>query len=561
MAQVLLVDDEPQIRDSLAELLELNRFSVDVAANGRIGVELAQAQPPDIVVCDINMPELDGYGLLTELRAQAETALIPIIFLTARGDYASLRQGMTLGADDYLAKPVEPQELVAAINAQLKKRSQLSQHYQASCPTPQNVDSLTGLPNLLTLESQFYQSLEASPNTCHRLTLFKLDNYTQLSESFGHVFSNQVLKALAKRLQQWQDASVKGLAYIGSERFVMLTASSGDAVCEPQVNPDLKRQLSAPINISNHEVEPDLVWRTTTVLGGNDFNQCLLRVMKLPKRHHSAIKEASLSASWATRLKQALKNNEFELNFQPQVDLKTGQVIGAEVLLRWHSPSGPVSPAIFIPAAEENDLIIPVGEWVLHNACQQMRQWHQRDLFALTLAINLSAKQLQQDDFRQRLIETVEHYSVSPALIDLELTESVLVTQTESVSQLLQDLQEVGFSVAIDDFGTGYSSLGYLQQLPINILKIDKCFVRDLNKNTGNMVIVKAITEMAHGLNINTIAEGVETAEELAVLQQLNCEAMQGYLYSPPLSVKDFEQLLVSEKEKRGLIVGSCSSR
>ncbi|MEO1589695.1 MAG: EAL domain-containing protein [Cyanobacteria bacterium J06632_22] len=555
MAQVLLVDDEPQIRASLAELLELNRFSVEVAADGRKGIELAQAQQPDIVICDINMPELDGYGMLTELRAQAETALIPVIFLTAKGDYASMRQGMKLGADDYLAKPVEPQELVAAINAQLDKRSQLSQHYQASCSVPDNADTLTGLPNLLTLETQFHQALADAPTLCHCLTLFKLDNYTQLAESYGHVFSTQVLKVLAERLQQWQSNTVKGLAYIGSERFVILTALPGENTCELTVDPDLKRVLTAPISINNHEIEPALVWQTTTILSGSDFNQCLLRVMKLPSRNRSVMREATLADTWGTRLQQALDKNEFELYFQPQVNLRTGQVMGAEVLLRWHSPEGPVSPAVFIPAAEENDLIVPIGDWVLQNACQQLRQWHTEDVFALTLAINLSAKQLQQPDFHQRLVQTVDYYGVSPALLDLELTESVLITQPDTVRNLLRDLQDVGFSVAIDDFGTGYSSLGYLNQLPINILKIDKCFVRGLDQNTGNMVIVKAITEMAHGLNISTIAEGVETLEELAMLQQFSCEAMQGYLYSPPLSAKDFENLIAIEKEKRGLIV------
>ncbi|MEO0539658.1 MAG: EAL domain-containing protein [Cyanobacteria bacterium P01_A01_bin.105] len=553
--QVLLIDDEPQVRASLMELLELNRFSVAVAANGRAGVELAQAQVPDIVVCDIHMPELDGYGVLTELRAQAETALVPVIFLTAKGDYASLRQGMKLGADDYLAKPVEPQELVAAINAQLEKRSQLSRGYLAQLhyPAPENIDAVTGLPNLLALEAQFNQ---ATPAPCHRLTLFKLNNYPQLQESFGHVFGTRVLQVLAERLQRWQGLPVKGVAYVGSERFVLLTELANDI---DEVPPDLQRALSASICINNQVIEPDLLWRTTPVLDGDDFNQCLLRVMKLPTTFQTNVREATLSNAWATRLQQALKNNEFELYYQPQVDLKTGQVLGAEVLLRWHSPDGPVPPAVFIPAAEETDLIGPIWDWVLENACKQLRHWHTSEMFAITLAINLSAKQLQQPGFQQQLLQTVKQYCVSPALIDLELTESVLISQPEGASQMFEELQAAGFSIAIDDFGTGYSSLGYLQQLPVNILKIDKCFVRNLDKNEANRVIVKAITEMAHGLNISTLAEGVETPEELMVLQQLNCETMQGYLYSQPLSATDFEQLICAEKDKRRLIVDSYS--
>ncbi|MEM6351564.1 MAG: EAL domain-containing protein [Cyanobacteria bacterium P01_D01_bin.14] len=557
MTQILLVDDEPQIRASLSELLELSGFFVKTAADGQAGVAQAQADLPDIVICDIHMPELDGYGVLSALRKQPQTALIPVIFLTAKGDHASVRQGMNLGVDDYLVKPVEPEELVAAIDTQIEKRTQLSQHYQLAqhhCPTDE-VDALTGLSNLLGLETQFQQTTAANPAIQYSLTLVKLNNYTQLRERLGHVFGLRVLETLSERLRQTRADSVETIAYIGSERFIVFAIAAGGQASALQTERSLKQGLQTPINIHNHEIKPDLSWRTLCLQSGDDFNQSLLKVMRSPSHHRSPSTSAPGSkASWETRLEQALTKDEFSLYFQPQVDLKTGQILGAEVLLRWQSPTGPISPAVFIPIAEENGLIVPIVDWVMQAACNQLRKWQTEAMFAMTLSINLSAQQLQRPNFQQRLLDIVEEHCISPALIDLELTERVLVSYTGTESHLLQALRAQGFSIAIDDFGTGYSSLGYLQQLPIDLIKIDQCFVRDLDKNLGNRVIVKAITDMAHGLNIGTLAEGVESPEELAVLRQLNCEAMQGYLYSEPLSASEFEKLIVKEKEKQALL-------
>jgi diguanylate cyclase len=569
MTRILIIEDEPNLRATLADLLELHQFSVIAAPNGRSGLEIAKRSHPDLIVCDVAMPEVNGYQVLTSLREHQETAYIPLIFLTGRTEYVALRQGMELGADDYLAKPFEPDDLVRAIHAQIKKRQQLYHAFQCVKKTTAArlnaglIDELTGVSNLLGLEECFQdlssdaqQNPETAPAGLGCIFL-KIEELTTLQEKFGHVFGIQVLKQVATRLQAWakNQPNVKNIAYLGSERFALLMFSEPHGQWLKRIEARVEQALSAPLQISNHELHLQLSIASVGYSSwGEAFHQCLikglrelsLRSQQRAQRDLSNSQAKTLSSfSIAHRLKLALEREEFELYYQPQVDLKSGLIIGAEVLLRWNSPDeGMISPALFIPAAEESGLILPIGDWVLRNACRQVRQWQQNERSAITLSVNLSAKQLAQPQFEAHLLETLTQEGVSPPWLDLELTESVLIQDLEATQKTLKSLQTRGFNIAVDDFGTGYSSLGYLQHLPINILKIDKCFVRNLDQNLGNSVIVKAIIDMAQGLNITTIAEGVETAEELSCLKQLGCQAMQGYVFSPAISAPAFEKLI-----------------
>jgi diguanylate cyclase len=569
MTRILIIEDEPNLRATLADLLELHQFSVIAAPNGRSGLEIAKRSHPDLIVCDVAMPEINGYQVLSTLREQQETAYIPLIFLTGRTEYVALRQGMELGADDYLAKPFEPDDLIRAIHAQIKKRQQLYYAFQgvekntAARLNAGLIDELTGVSNLLGLEECFQdisaegqQKTDAVPAGLGCVFL-KIEELTELQEKFGHVFGIQVLKQAAMRLKAWakNNPNVKNIAYLGSERFALLLIGDPDQQWLKRIEARVEQALGEPLQISNHELKLQL---STASVGhtswGEAFNQCLikgLRELSLRSQQRARTNTATAtsqefsSLSMAHRLKLALQREEFELYYQPQVDLTSGLIIGAEVLLRWRSPDeGMISPAVFIPAAEESGLILPIGDWVLRNACHQIRRWQHNAVTAITLSINLSAKQLAQPHFEAQLLETLTQEGVSPPWLDLELTESVLIQDLEATQKTLKSLQARGFSIAVDDFGTGYSSLGYLQHLPINILKIDKCFVRHLDQNLGNSVIVKAIIDMAHGLNITTIAEGVETVEELSCLKQLGCQAMQGYVFSPAIPAHAFEQLI-----------------
>ncbi|HEY9702925.1 MAG TPA: EAL domain-containing protein, partial [Allocoleopsis sp.] len=234
--------------------------------------------------------------------------------------------------------------------------------------------------------------------------------------------------------------------------------------------------------------------------------------------------------------------------YQPQVDLITGKIVGAEVLLRWQNhQKGLISPAKFIPIAEETGLIIPIGEWLLKTACKQIKTWEKAG-FSLRVAVNISAFQFNHTSLRQRLVEILNETGINPENLDLELTESMLVENKELAIKQLNSLKELGLKIAIDDFGTGYSSLSYLQQFPFDILKIDQVFVRNITQDQKSLHITKSIIQMANSLNLKVIAEGVETEQELKFLQQNNCDEMQGFLFSRPLPAKEFEDLLSSKK-------------
>jgi len=248
-------------------------------------------------------------------------------------------------------------------------------------------------------------------------------------------------------------------------------------------------------------------------------------------------------------LRHALERQELLVYYQPQVNLKTGKIVGTEALVRWQHPErGLVSPDKFIPIAEETGLIVPIGEWVLKTACQQTKIWQDAGFKALRVAVNLSSRQFSQIDLRHQLVAILMETGLDPKYIELELTESMLVQNTEVAIRRLNALKSLGVEIAIDDFGTGYSSLSYLQQFPFDILKIDRCFIRNITENPSNSAITKAIIEMAKTLNLKLVAEGVETESELSFVCQHQCDGMQGYLFSRPLPAHEFQQLLISNK-------------
>ncbi|MDO7598133.1 MAG: EAL domain-containing protein [Pseudomonadota bacterium] len=244
-------------------------------------------------------------------------------------------------------------------------------------------------------------------------------------------------------------------------------------------------------------------------------------------------------------LRRAIEQNQFQLHYQIQVDF-TGQTLGVEALIRWlHPTRGMISPFDFIPLAEETGLIIPIGKWVLETACVQLKSWQQNQLSQdLTLAINVSAKQFHQDDFVEQMLATIARHDINPTRLKLELTESIMVANIKDIITKMDALNKIGIHFSLDDFGTGYSSLQYLKKLPLNQLKIDQSFVRDLVTDANDRAIIRTIISMANSLNIDVIAEGVETAEQRQFLLDSGCTHYQGYLFSKPLPVDEFEALL-----------------
>ncbi|KZY28534.1 hypothetical protein A3729_23325 [Oleiphilus sp. HI0043] len=257
--------------------------------------------------------------------------------------------------------------------------------------------------------------------------------------------------------------------------------------------------------------------------------------------NHQLHKDADSRMALEEELRHAVEREEFVLHYQPQMDLSTGKLIGCEALLRWQHPKrGLLSPFFFIDMVENNGLIIPIGKWIIHEACRQCADWQQRGLCDVKMSINLSARQFSDPDLLNDITQAISLHRVNPENLEFEVTESLLATDIKHAISLLKELQSLGLTIAIDDFGTGYSSLNYLKQLPLDKLKVDRAFIMDLPNDNDDKQITAAIVAMAHTLNLKVVAEGVETVEQMAFLQELGCEIGQGYLFDKPLSADEF---------------------
>lgn len=569
MSKILIIEDEEQVRENIQQILELEGFTVLAAENGLIGVELAKKNCPDLIICDIVMPELDGYAVLAELQMDAATNTIPVIFLSAKADRTDLRLGMELGADDYLTKPFTPPELIKAIAIRLKKRSYITQRYLQQIQIAEkdldyltHYDSLTHLPNQLALQEQFHR---IQPQADHQATLIPLllvglDQFNRINDSFGHAFGDTLIRAVGDRLQSHLQTLCgrNTLAHLRTDQFMLLLNPTLHPQETSRIAQTLINELSQPFELNGHKVLitssvgiafypidgheiTDLITDAEIAMG-----QAKQRGGNSHQRYTSAMQVVPSERLFLeTCLWQAVEQSEFQVYYQPQLDLRNGTITSAEALVRWpHPERGLISPARFIPLAEETGLIVPLGEWVLRTACAQARAWQMTDLQPIRLAVNLSAQQFSQPNLSQRIAKILAETDLAPQFLDLELTESTLMRDMDGAIATLKALREANIRIAIDDFGIGYSSLGYLQRFPLNTIKIDQCFVRNIDSNPGNAAITQAIVQMAHSLNLKVIAEGVETEPELAILQQQGCDAVQGYLVSHPLSAQAFEQWL-----------------
>ena len=570
MKKILVIEDEEFVRENILELLDAEGFDVFGAQNGHIGVDLAKAKMPDLILCDVMMPGLDGYGVLTTIRQDPLMAAIPFIFLTAKAAKADFRQGMELGADDYITKPFTRAELLGAIGTRLKKQAAVEELYhielqQAKAQLDYLIhnDSLTNLPNRLSLRERFKQVQPTDSNNEQLVTVLCLgiDRFNQINDNLGHAVGDLLIKSVAERLSACV-GNQNTVARLNADQFAIILATVEHKKEAGNVAQTLLDNLSQTFRLAGQEIF------ITASLGIAVYPRDGAEVEQLLNHANIAMAKAkeqggdqyeyytpAYNIGSADRLvlqsslRYALERQELVVYYQPQVNLQTGEIVGAEALVRWQHPErGLVSPDKFIPIAEETGLIVPIGQWVLHTACQQVKLWQTEGFPSLRVAVNLSSRQFSQIDLRHQLVQILIATGLDPKYIELELTESMLVQNTEVAIRRLNALKALGVTIAIDDFGTGYSSLSYLQQFPFDILKIDRCFIRNITENANNAAITKAIIEMAKSLNLKLIAEGVETEAELSFVCQHQCDGMQGYLFSRPIPAPEFHQLLMAGK-------------
>ncbi|MEM9540318.1 MAG: EAL domain-containing protein [Cyanobacteria bacterium P01_E01_bin.42] len=564
MIKILAIEDDENIRDNLLEVLCLEGYDLVAAPNGRHGLQLAREESPDLILCDLMLPELNGYEVLQSIRQNTDLANIPFIFLTGKAEKEYFRQGMELGADDYLTKPFSLSELLGAIETQLQKRERLSDRLRQAehhIDYLLHHDPLVCLPNKLSLQKSLQKwlseripaEMQEERNGTICLCVLALDRFDRLQKTLSHQGMEVILQSVARRLQCYCSDSIY-LAYFALNQFVFLLYNSNIREFTREIFQDFRhpfflrdRELFLTVSMgialrdrSDLDLETLLnraeIAKNYAGKKGGDRLQYYT-----PSLYLQSLERLFLE----THVPSALARQELQVYYQPQVNANTGKIIGMEALMRWiHPQKGKISPARFIPVAEDLGTIVEMGEWILQTACQQVRDWQERYNERFSLAVNLSVRQLQDVRFCDRLRKVLQATRFPADCLELELTESVLVDNIRVTRQKINELKSLGIAIAIDDFGTGYGSLNYLQQFSFDVVKIDRCFIQDLDSNATNAAIVTTVVEMARRLNCRAIAEGVSTAADLSFLQKQGCYALQGYLLSQPLPSPAFAALL-----------------
>lgn len=427
-------------------------------------------------------------------------------------------------------------------------------------------DFLTSLPNRLLLTERFSHAIGMAQRNRKQVGLMflDLDNFKHINDSLGHAIGDQLLQSVANRLVGCV-RTTDTVCRQGGDEFVILLAEISQPQDAAHVAATLRAALDIPHLIDGHELHislsvgisifPDDGTHVDTLMQNADT---AMYHAKASGRNNYQFFRADMNTRAVRRLlvegslRRALKQGEFLLHYQPKIDLATGAMTGAEALIRWQDPHlGLVYPAQFVPIAEENGLIVPVGRWVLREACRQVQAWLDSGLRAVPVAVNISAVEFRHENFLEGVALILKETGLAPRYLQLELTESILMHDAESSESVLEALKAMGVKLAIDDFGTGYSSLSYLKRFPIDTLKIDQSFVRDIVSDADDATIVTAIIGMGKNLKQRVIAEGVETHEQLAFLKARHCDEGQGFHFSHPVSAENFARLLVSGNDER----------
>ncbi len=562
---VLLIEDNPGdarlIREMLAEEPD-TPFEISCVDRLAHGLEFLTAQSAGVILLDLSLP--DSHGLETFSRVYAHSPKVPIIVLTGNDDDAVAFSAVQTGAQDYLVKgKLDRQLLLRTMQYSIeRKRFQEQLEHQA------NYDMLTGLPNRSLLRDRLKQAVFAQRMRRSIAVVFiDLDHFKFINDSLGHDTGDALLKLVAERLH----ATVRDgdtVSRLGGDEFILILNDQPGAERIFQAMQRIMDKLAEPIVIGGNELF------ITCSAGISIYPQDGRDVETLLKNADTAMYRAKdhgrnnfqfYTAEMNERvnerlavensLRRAIERKEFLLHYQPRIDLASRMIVGMEALLRWQHPEwGLVAPERFIPLAEETGLIVPIGEWVLRTACAQNRAWQDAGLPPVTVSVNLSARQFKQEDLPKSVSHILGETRLRAEHLEMELTESIVMHNAEAAIQTLKRLKALGVQLSVDDFGTGYSSLSYLTSLPIDGLKIDQSFVRSITQNgNGNgTVLARAIISLGHSLNLRVIAEGVETDEQLKVLEQYHCDEVQGFHFSKPLPSGECVPLLANGKLKTG---------
>jgi diguanylate cyclase (GGDEF)-like protein len=559
---VLLVEDNPGDARLVEILLSATGQEFDVKHVGTLGEALDELdRPPKVVLLDLSLP--DSAGLETVERMRRAAPQLPIVVLSGRDDEEVALRALQSGAEDYLVKGQGDGDLISrSIRYSIERKSAEDRLAHLA-----QYDPLTNLANRALFHDRLEHALARAERHEGMLALLfiDLDRFKAVNDTLGHVGGDALLKQVGNRISARMRES-DTVARLGGDEFAIIIEDLVEAQDAARVADDLVKILSEPYVVNGHEIpvgvsigiavsppskgdrllkDADAAMYRAKREGGND--------------HHFYTEEMNVQASERLMLERdlhyALDREEFLLHYQPQIDLATGEIVGAEALLRWqHHERGLVSPADFIPVLEETWHIVAVGEWVLEEACRQASSWQDSGFAPIRVAVNLSARQLGRGRLVYAVERALQESGLDPECLELEITETLLVEDSEAGLRSMELLKEaVGrLRISIDDFGTGYSSLYRLKTLPIDRLKIDRTFIGGVMTDPEDSAITATVISLAHELHLQVTAEGVETAEQLAFLRERGCDEAQGFYFSRPLPAHEFARLLGGARQMLG---------
>ena len=571
-AKIMIVDDERiNIKVVRAFLQEENYCNFVTVQDATQVMQVLEETRPDLMLLDLLMPMVSGFDILSAVRAHPKFRYLPVIIFTASDDVPNKLKALDLGATDFLGKPLDQSELglrVRNILAAKAYQDQLAYY-----------DTLTKLPNRRLFMEDLSWALETSKKNQKQLALLciEIDHFDRIKDTIGFSAGDGVLRQVTHRIQKvirrvevHDRASDDGIAhmtlfYLDGGTFSLIInrdrATDLAALIAKFINKILRRPfrvagddiyVTASIGIASYPPESEnsseLLRLASSAkdyakkMGGDSFQFSSCDINAMYK------KRLSLEAT----LRKALDNGEFVLYYQPKLDILTGAFVGAEALLRWERDDGLVSPADFIPLAEETGLIVPMGEWALDEACRQLNVCLQSTRQPITIAVNISAKQFSDPDFLSTVKKIIDSNKIDTRFLTLEVTESYLLGDIDEKIKLMKELRSMGLKLSLDDFGTGYSSLNYLRKLPLDELKIDGSFIKEVSERSDCRAIVCAIVSLARSLSLSTVAEGVEKKEELTFLRKIGCKQYQGFYFSKPVPGDELVKLILEHKKASG---------
>ncbi len=557
MIKLLLVADDHQealtINNMLKEGLQ-NQFTLEQSLSVTEALDLVQHQSFQAIILDLHLPEGQSFESIPQFIQYCPGA--PILILSGVEDEEQAILAVKSGAQDYLIKgQTSSSTLCRAIRYAMERHRATQRITQLA-----HYDHLTGLAN----RGLFYERLNCAVARCNRndmamaLMFLDLDHFKTINDTLGHECGDSLLKTVATRIKKCIREIDTGVR-LGGDEFAVLLEQIISVEDVAAVAQRILQLLAQPIIVNHHQLQitgslgvtiypwdsanpqellshADAAMYRAKAQGGNSY-----------EFYTAGMKTAGLDGSTLeVELNRALAKKEFLLHYQPQMNLQTKQIIGMEALLRWHHPyQGLIGPNQFIPQAEENGMIIPIGEWVLRAASKQAKYWEKQGFPRPNVAVNLSARQIHQGNLPALIQDILKRSHLDPGNLKLELTETFLIHETEETLQTLRELKAMGVQLYIDDFGAGYASLRYLKSFPVDGIKLDQSLIRELPHNANDAAIVEAVISLGKALGMQVIAEGVETQEQVTFLEQHGCDAMQGYWLAPPLPANESAQHMV----------------